>query len=291
MKIAIKGHALRGKEIIQIFKDLGTKGLVDHTGSHPDWVYLIDDSLCPNQLIVVTDITFLKEHGYKVYTLEEFEKEFPFKIGETVITTLNHVGTIIGIANSKYKVMFKKDSALITPRRLKPYKEMEERNITLTLEKAKEWYQKGGELKEIALQAFTEKELIALPRSWKEFCDQYSNINDTEYFIDNYSNIERLNDVVHNHCRLMNTDKNICPSQKSAEAHLAMIQLEQLRDCWRQGWKPTPGESHYVIKFGFRGLDVYCFYTVEFLSFPTYEMAKEFLECFRDLIEKAGDLI
>ena len=86
-------------------------------------------------------------------------------------------------------------------------------------------------------------------------------------------------------------DKNVCPSKKSAEAHLAMIQLEQLRDCWRRGWVPTPGESYYVIKLGFKGLDVYRFCTVEFLSFPTREMAEEFLKCFRDLIEKAGDLI
>lgn len=34
-----------------------------------------------------------------------------------------------------------------------------ERNVTLTLEKAKEWYSKGGELKEVALQAFKEDEL------------------------------------------------------------------------------------------------------------------------------------
>lgn len=36
---------------------------------------------------------------------------------------------------------------------------METRNVNVTLEKAKEWYKKGGDLKEVALQAFTEKEL------------------------------------------------------------------------------------------------------------------------------------
>ena len=36
---------------------------------------------------------------------------------------------------------------------------METRNIELTLEKAQEWYKKGGDLKEVALQAFTEEEL------------------------------------------------------------------------------------------------------------------------------------
>lgn len=36
---------------------------------------------------------------------------------------------------------------------------METRNIELTLEKAQEWYKKDGDLKEVALQAFTEEEL------------------------------------------------------------------------------------------------------------------------------------
>lgn len=36
---------------------------------------------------------------------------------------------------------------------------METRNVNVTLEKAREWYKKGGDLKEVALQAFTEKEL------------------------------------------------------------------------------------------------------------------------------------
>lgn len=37
---------------------------------------------------------------------------------------------------------------------------MEERNITVTLDKAREWYNSGNEsLKEIALQAFSENEL------------------------------------------------------------------------------------------------------------------------------------
>lgn len=39
---------------------------------------------------------------------------------------------------------------------------METRNVELTLEKAQEWYEKGGDLKEVALQAFTEEELKEL---------------------------------------------------------------------------------------------------------------------------------
>lgn len=37
-----------------------------------------------------------------------------------------------------------------------------QRNIKIDLAKAKEWYKKGGELREIALQAFTTEEIIGL---------------------------------------------------------------------------------------------------------------------------------
>ena len=52
---------------------------------------------------------------------------------------------------------------------------MEERNVKISLDKAREWYNKGGELKEIALSAFTENEitLSALPNTWEDFCNMY----------------------------------------------------------------------------------------------------------------------
>ena len=281
MKFAIKGHPTRGKEVIQILESLGGKNIDKLEGTYKTFYYINDENEIGDNHKDNMPPT------YKLYTLEEFEREFPFKIGDEVITPLGHIGTIISIKDNKYEVFFKIDSALISPKRLKLYKEMkEERNVTLTLDKAKEWYKKGGELREIALQAFIEKELNPLPRSWEEFC-RNNPVQVGECWLENCDEI-RKKELSTNEARIY---KNWIPSRKSAEAHLAMIQLEQLRDCWRRGWVPTPGESYYVIKLGFKGLDVYRFCTVEFLSFPTREMAEEFLKCFRDLIEKAGDLI
>ena len=162
----------------------------------------------------------------------------------------------------------------------------EERNVTLTLEKAKEWYKKGGELKEVALQAFNEKELtkVELPKTWEEFCKKYR-IKKDEYYITSEGKIISLVDTS------KRSWDHICPSKKSAEAHLAMIQLEQLRDCWRQGWKPTKHDTGYQITHYPEEYLIRPFHFIGFLSFPTKEMAEEFFECFRDLIEKAGDLI
>ena len=88
----------------------------------------------------------------------------------------------------------------------------EERNITLTLDKAKEWYKKGGELREIALQAFSEKELNPLPRSWEEYSKKYC-IKKDEAYINSEGKILSFT------TKTARRDWNhICPSKQSAES-------------------------------------------------------------------------
>lgn len=69
---------------------------------------------------------------------------------------------------------------------------MEKRNVTVTLEKAKEWYNSNNEsLKEIALQAFSRDKLVYNFKSittFKEACEAINlNYNDA-IFIVNYTN-------------------------------------------------------------------------------------------------------
>lgn len=282
MKIAIQGHPTRGKEVIQILESLAGLNSLSLLGTNSDRYYFIYD----NNVIM----NMFYNANYKIYTLEEFEKEFLFKVGDKVKDCSDdEIGTILGFIDIDGELMYvvnfeKSGHANMPTEELKPYKEME-RNVTLTLEKAKEWYKKGGELREIALQAYSEEELNSLPRSWEEFSEKYC-IKKDEAYINSEGKILTF---------ACNTTKriwdHILPSKKSAEAHLTMMQLEQLRDCWRQGWKPKEHESVYAIKFSNRELSVYNFCSREFLSFSTKEMAEEFLKCFRDLIEKAGDLI
>ena len=286
MKIAIQGHLSRGKEVIQILKSLGGKSRDDLTGRMFSQYYFIN---CHGDIDLNLKINLL---NYKFYTIEEF----PFKIGDKVKDSSdNEIGTILGFIDIDDELMYvvnfeKSGHANMPVEELKPYKEMEkERNIKLTIDKAKEWYKKGGELREIALQAFTEIELNPLPRSWEEFCEKYP-IKTSEAVICTESTIVTCD---YSEIRDSDCDREICPSIKSAEAHLAMIQLEQLRDCWRQGWKPIWDISHkWCIRLDGNGLVIGIVTSVSrFLTFPTKEMAEEFLECFRDLIEKAEDLI
>ena len=167
---------------------------------------------------------------------------------------------------------------------------METRAITLTLEKAKEFYKKGGEFRDLALSAYTEEELNpSLPKTWEEFCDRFK-IHE-EYHIDSASDIIKNEDDYYRDPLL---NRNLLVSKEAANQHLALIQLHQLRDCYRQGWKPdlTVPESIFAIFCTKGKYSVEEFiYSSEFLSFQSKQLAQEFLNNFRDLILQAGDLI
>ena len=90
-------------------------------------------------------------------------------------------------------------------------------------------------------------------------------------------------------------DRNILPSKQAAEAHLALMQLHQLRDAWREGWLPDWKDLNSMKYCIERNRDEYKIEihrtSQRFLAFKGYEQAKEFKNCFIDLIRKAGDLI
>ena len=129
---------------------------------------------------------------------------------------------------------------------------------------------------------------VKLPKTWEEFCEQ-NEIKKGECLIDDYDYIkEILADK-----RYGTIDKNVLPNKQAAEAHLAYIQLHQLRNCYRQGWVPTIDKVSFGIvgKVGGR-LDIDRFmYSSRFLTFQSREIAEEFLTNFREFIERAGDLI
>lgn len=173
------------------------------------------------------------------------------------------------------------------------FKEMETRSIKLTLEKAKEFYKKGGEFKDLALSAFTEEELtkVELPKTWEEFCKNYE-IQKNECYINSNSTIKPA--TLSRDLRLICTDSNLLPDKQAAEAHLALMQLHQLRDCYRQGWKPDweKEEVKWCIDKRKNYLIITSSYSYsKFLSFQSKEIAELFLDNFQDLIKQAGDLI
>ena len=88
----------------------------------------------------------------------------------------------------------------------------------------------------------------------------------------------------------MNTFK----TREQSEASVALAQLSQLRDVYRQGWEPDWELSglKYSINLHKNEISLTDFvYFNHFLSFQDRETAELFLENFRDLIEKAKPLM
>ena len=85
-----------------------------------------------------------------------------------------------------------------------------------------------------------------LPKTWVEFCNQ-NKIRKGECSIDIYGNTLEHGEGVD---RSYVYDRNTLPSKQVAEQHLALMQLHQLRDCYRQGWEPDWNNSSgkYCIK-------------------------------------------
>ena len=129
-----------------------------------------------------------------------------------------------------------------------------------------------------------------LPETWEEFCKLYP-IKKEEYYIE----LNSIPTEVSIGERLDHDDKNVLPSKEAAKAHLALMQLHQLRDCYRQNWKPDWGnncQEKYCIEFSDYQYRIFKYFvSCRFLSFQSEDIAKKFFMCFKNLIKQAEDLI
>ena len=137
------------------------------------------------------------------------------------------------------------------------------------------------------------KERNFKPKSWEEFCKNFP-INPEECFIDTDSEVSE--DFSSDKKRNEIEDRVLCINKKEAEAFLALMQLRQLRKAWVGIWEqPNSNVKIAAILYSVNKQEVMVdygnFWRSNVLSFPTEEMAQEFLECFRDLCETAKILL
>jgi hypothetical protein len=79
-QLAIKGHATRGKEVIEILEMFGGWNYNRWDGKTPRTLYFINTGLI--MLKTIRHNTNIDE--FSVFTLEEFEKTYPYKVGDRV---------------------------------------------------------------------------------------------------------------------------------------------------------------------------------------------------------------
>ena len=124
----------------------------------------------------------------------------------------------------------------------------------------------------------------ALPKTWEELKSV------SGWFITPQGNV--LN--VKNLSTMAMSRKDIFVTYEQVAASIALAQLSQLRDVYRDGWEPNwdDGSFKYSIVPYKEGFDiVYLSHFSRFLSFQSRGIAEDFLFHFGDLIEQAKPLM
>ena len=124
-----------------------------------------------------------------------------------------------------------------------------------------------------------------LPKSWEEIEKLQG------FFVSPNSRVRTTSDSAY----IIEHNRNIFVTREQAEASIALAKLSQLREVYRQGWTTdweNEMQKKWCIRFYKETLEIedYCS-TNYFFSFQKREIAQQFLENFRDLIEKARPLM
>jgi hypothetical protein len=126
-----------------------------------------------------------------------------------------------------------------------------------------------------------------LPETFEELCF----ING--FWINGYNRAEIQNADARDKSCISNAIQ-VFATKEQAEASLALAQLSQLREVYRNGWKPdwTIDKAKFCIAFVQDEITEPIYYEAStFLSFQDKETRDLFLENFHDLIEQAKPLM
>ena len=121
------------------------------------------------------------------------------------------------------------------------------------------------------------KKIDNTPKTWKEYC-RLNHLKDS--FIPEYGNCS---------AECFHTGSyDEFHTKERAKQFIALGKLLQLRDYWVGDWKIN-SDNIYVI---YKNVIIATVHNNDFpLAFPTREMAKEFKNCFEDLIKEAYPLV
>jgi hypothetical protein len=122
-----------------------------------------------------------------------------------------------------------------------------------------------------------------LPESWEEL-----------EIIEGYFVQGRDSECCHVEKYATSENKNIFATKEQAQASIALAQLSQLREVYRNGWVPDWKNDIYKFCIEFYEDEIYkdhYLFQNHFFSFQDAETRDLFLENFKDLIEQAKPLM
>ena len=160
---------------------------------------------------------------------------------------------------------------------------MEKKKLKINIPEGYEIDREKSTFEEIIFKK-VEDPLAKLPKTWEEYCKQTKDY--VSYFCGSPNSILKS---------WFEGSYNEFMTEERVKQYVALGKLLQLRDYWVSNWKDDSNNSVAVI-YHFEGeivnINVSKKRSLSYsLTFPTREMAKEFRNCFEDLIKEAYPLV
>ena len=153
---------------------------------------------------------------------------------------------------------------------------MEEKKLKINIPEGYESDKEKSTFEEIVFKKI-EDPLAKLPKTWEEYCKQTEGY--VSYFFSSPKSIIKS---------WFEGSYNEFITEERVKQFVALGKLLQLRDYWVGDWKRN-SDNIYVI---YKNVIMAAMHNSDFpLTFPTREMAKEFKNCFKDLIKEAYPLV
>ena len=291
--LAIRGHEMRGKEVIEILEMLGGKNVANHDGSSVRSFYFL------NNTIICSSYCSGKILGIDCYTLKEFLEKFPYKVGDKAFAFGNKCTIIDAVWDESIdEVVYaiKLDTSKYTTTKLsnqlQPYKEETMENKSNLLQQLKEYFNN------------TPREVIE--KEWHEY-DRYNEIGPTVNEYLEYVNKSRQSEYPKTYDKcfdVLEISKYACYCVGYQEELLDNFQkLIVCRDAyWKiageqmglgKPWKQDYNDRCFIITNNNGNIHTYEYHGRNnvILAFPTKEMRDAFYENFKDLIKECKELL
>jgi hypothetical protein len=259
--LAIKGHATRGKEVIEILEMLGGKNITNYDGSNTKSFYFL------NNIIICSSYGSGKLLGIDCYTLEQFLEKFPYKVGDKVYYDNKVCDVIEMLWNSNlntisYGVYDGKIKSLAIAEELKSYKEETMEEIKIDIPNGYEFFGIDDDNKIVLT-----KQQPQYPKTYDECCELLKKTKSYQS-VSGYKT-ELLEDFQ----KLL-----IC-----RDAYWKIAGVEMGLD---KPWKPKSTEMSHAIVCRDDGDFLLHRRTRAILIFPSAEMRDMFYDNFKELIEQ-----
>ena len=154
---------------------------------------------------------------------------------------------------------------------------MEEKKLKINIPEGYEIDKEKSTFEEIVFKK-VEDPLAKLPKTWEEYCKRTKGYTSYYGYSINENTYETKFDGFYNEFF----------TKKRVKQYIALGKLLQLHDYWVDGWEKD-SDNIYII---YKNVIMFAVPNSDFpLTFPTREMAKEFKNCFEDLIKEAYPLV